>query len=262
MPERESYAHGTPSWIDLSTTDPEGAQAFYGSLFGWTFDPQPTDQGGEYIMAVKGDRAAAGMMQQQPQLAEMGLPSMWSTYVTVTDVDSAVALVEPAGGQVLMAPMQVMDSGRMAVIADPTGAAISLWQPEGHIGAEVVDEHGALTWNECQSPDMATAAKFYADVFGWGTDEMDMGPEGSYTVFTLGAEGIAGCMTPPMDDVPPNWAVVFAIDDTDAAVETARAAGGTIIVEPFDIPFGRQAVLADPQGAVFSIINLADQPDG
>lgn len=262
MPERDSYADGTPSWIDLSTTNPAGAQAFYGTLFGWSFDAKPTDQGGEYIMASKGGRSAAGMMQQQPELAEMGMPSMWNTYVTVDDIDSAVAKVEPAGGAVMMQPMQVMDAGRMAVIGDPTGAAVCLWQAENHIGAEVVDEHGTLTWTECQTSDIGIAAKFYNEVFGWDTDEMEMGPEGSYTIFLLGTDGIAGGMNAPMEGVPPHWSAIFAVDDADACVETARSSGGAIIVEPFDIPFGRQAVIADPQGAVFSVIKLADQPQG
>lgn len=259
MPERESYAHGTPSWIDLSTTDPAGAQQFYGAIFGWQFDVNPTDQGGEYIMATKGGKSAAGMMQQQPELAAMGMPSMWNTYVTVNSIDETVAKAEPAGGSVMMPSMQVMDSGKMAVIGDPTGAAICLWEAGEHIGAEVVNEHGALTWNECQTPDVAAAAKFYGELFGWGTDEMDMGPQGTYTVFTLDADGVAGGMTPPMDEVPPHWSTIFAVDDTDGCVETARQAGGSIIVEPFDIPIGRQAVIADPQGAVFSVIQMAEQ---
>ncbi|MGI9598386.1 MAG: VOC family protein [Acidimicrobiales bacterium] len=260
MPVRDSYTHGTPSWIDLSTSDPAAAREFYGTIFGWEFDAQPTDQGGEYIMALKGGKSAAGMMQQAPEQAEMGVPPMWNTYVTVTDVDSTVAKVEPAGGSVMAPPMQVMDAGRMAVVVDPTGAVLCLWQAENHPGAQVINEHGALTWSECQTPDVDGAAKFYAELFGWGTDEMDMGDMGTYTVFMLGADGVAGGMNPPMEGVPPHWSTVFAVDDTDGCVDAARAAGATIIVEPIDIPVGRQAVIADPQGAVFGVIKLAD-PD-
>ncbi len=262
MAERESYAHGTPSWIDLSTTDPASAQQFYGAIFGWQFESNPTDQGGEYIMANKGGKSAAGMMQQAPEQAEMGLPSMWNTYVTVNDVEATVAQAEQAGGSVMMPPMQVMESGRMAVIGDPTGAAICLWEAGEHIGAEVVNEHGALVWNECQTPDVETAAKFYGELFGWGTDEMDMGEQGTYTVFTLNSEGIAGGMNPPAEGVPPHWSTVFAVDDADACVEAARQAGGMIIAEPFDLPIGRQAVMADPQGAVFQVIQMAEMGDG
>ncbi|MEM7322222.1 MAG: VOC family protein [Actinomycetota bacterium] len=262
MPERSSYDHGTPSWIDLSTTDPEGAKQFYGAIFGWDYEHNPTDQGGEYIMARRGGRAAAGMMQQPPDMAEMGMPPMWSTYVTVADLDATMAKVDAAGGMVHMPPMQVMDSGRMAVIGDPSGAAVSLWQAQEHIGAEIVNEHGTLTWNECQTPDVDAAAKFYAELFGWTTEEMDMGPEGAYTVFNLNAEPVAGAMNPPMDGIPPHWSLAFSVDDCDACVATARAEGGTIIVEPMDIPVGRQAVIADPQGAVFSVIALAETPAG
>ncbi|MEM7273257.1 MAG: VOC family protein [Actinomycetota bacterium] len=256
MPERTAHAPGTPSWIDLSTTDPDAAREFYGAIFGWSYEVNPTDQGGEYIMARRDGRAAAGMMAQPAEMA--GMPSMWSSYVTVADVDATVAKVEGAGGSVFMPPMQVMDSGRMAVVGDPTGAAISLWQPQNHIGSEVVNEHGALTWTECQTPDVAAAGKFYGELFGWTAEEMDMGPAGAYTIFNLGTDGVAGAMHPPMDGIPPHWEVVFAVDDCDACVTAAAEAGGQVIVEPFDIPVGRQAVIADPQGAVFGVIALAE----
>jgi predicted enzyme related to lactoylglutathione lyase len=258
MPERTSYAHGTPSWVDLSTTDTAAAQEFYGALFGWEFEANPTDQGGEYLMARKGGKAAAGMMQQQPAQAEAGMPPMWNNYVTVTDIGETLGKVEAAGGSVMMPPMEVMDAGHMAVVGDPTGAAICLWQAKEHIGAEVVNEPGALVWNECQTPDVAAAAKFYQELFGWGTDEMDMGPAGVYTVFTLNSEGVAGAMPPPMEGIPPHWGAVFAVDDCDGCVETARGAGGTILAGPMDIPVGRQAVIADPAGATFTVIKMAD----
>ena len=260
MPERTSYTHGTPSWIDLSTTDPHGAQEFYRTLFGWEFEANPTDQGSDYFMARINSKAAAGLMQQPPDVAEMGMPSMWHSYVTVDSLQDTLAKVGAAGGMVHMEAMQVMDAGHMAVIGDPTGAAICLWQTNEHIGAELVNEHGTLTWTECQTPDVPAAAKFYGELFGWQTEEMDMGPAGIYTIFNLNADGVAGAMNPPMEGIPPHWSVVFAVDDCDGTVETARAGGGTIIAEPMDIPVGRQAVIADPQGAVFGVIQLAEQP--
>lgn len=260
MPEQTSYTHGTPSWIDLSTTDVDGAKAFYGPLFGWDFETNPTDQGGEYVMALTAGKSAAGMMAQQPAQAEMGMPPMWNSYVTVNDIAETVGRVEAAGGAVIMPPMQVMEAGHMAVVGDPTGAAICLWQANQHIGSEMINEHGTLTWTECQTPDVAAAAKFYGELFGWTTEEMDMGPSGAYTIFMLGADGIAGAMPPPMEGVPPHWSTIFAVDDCDACVESARGSGGTIIAEPMDIPVGRSAVIADPQGAVFGVIQLAADP--
>ncbi len=260
MPVRTSYSHGTPSWIDLSTTDPSAAQEFYSAMFGWEFEANPTDQGGDYYMATIDGKATAGMMKQQPAQAEMGMPSMWNSYVTVDDLDAVLAKVEPAGGMIHMPAMKVMDSGHMAVIADPTGAAICLWQAADHIGAELINEHGTLTWNECQTTDIDAATKFYGELFGWVAEEVDMGPDGTYTVFNLAADAIAGASLPPMPGVPPHWGAIFAVDDCDAAVKTATERGGTIIVEPFEMMVGRYAVIADPQGAVFNVLEPTEQP--
>lgn len=263
MAVRTSYQHGTPSWIDLSTTDIDAAKAFYGAIFGWRFEDNPTDQGGVYVMARKGDHAAAGMMQQQPEQAAMGIPPMWNTYVTVDDVGATVAAVEGAGGTVMMPPMQVMEAGSMAVIVDPSGAVVCLWQAGEHIGSEVVNEHGALCWNEVMTNDVPAAAAFYTQLFGWGTEDMDMGEMGTYTVFMLGEDGVAGGTgLPPVEGVPPHWGTVFATDDCDATCAAITANGGTVMAGPFDVPeIGRTAACTDPTGAVFQIMQPA-QPDG
>ena len=260
MVERTSYAHGTPSWTDLSTSDPQAAKAFYGPLFGWEFTDNPTDQGGPYTMATKDGKSVAAMMQQPPEQAEMGIPSMWNTYITVDDVAETVAKVEGAGGTIMMPPMDVMDAGKMAVLVDPTGAVFCVWQPLAHIGAELVNEHGALCWNEVVTADVSAASAFYKELFGWGTQAMDMGPMGTYTVFTLGEDGIGGSPGMPVEGVPPHWSTVFAVDDCDAAVATATESGGTAIMEPFDTPIGRMAVVADPTGAMFQLITMAEPP--
>ena len=257
MTVRTEYAHGTPSWIDLSTTDVDSARTFYGSVFGWDFEENPTDQGAPYIMARKGEHAAAGMMQQQPAQAEMGIPPMWNTYVTVDDIDATVAKVDSAGGSVMMPPMQVMDAGSMAVVADPTGAVACMWQPDQHIGCQVVNEHGALCWNEVMTSDVPTAAAFYSELFGWGTEQMEMGDQGTYTVFTLGDDGVAGgTALPPVEGIPPHWGTVFAVDDCDATLAAVAEAGGSVMAGPFDTPIGRSGACADPQGAAFQIIQL------
>ncbi len=192
----------------------------------------------------------------------MGIPSMWNSYVTVDNLDDVLAKVESAGGMIHMGAMQVMDSGHMAVIADPTGAAICLWQAVNHIGAELINEHGSLTWNECQTPDVPVAAKFYGELFGWEAEEVDMGDDGTYTVFNLAADPIAGASVPPMEGVPPHWGAIFAVDDCDAIVENAKRLGGTIIVEPFEMMVGRYAAIADPQGAVFNVLEAAEESAG
>lgn len=141
----------------------------------------------------------------------------------------------------------------MAVLADPTGAVIGLWQPKEHIGAEVVNEPGALTWNELLTPDVDKAAAFYNTLFGWTAKTEQMGPM-TYTELQLDGQSIAGAMPPPMDGIPPHWGIYFAVADTDATVADAKARGATVMAEPMDIPPGRMAVLADPQGAMFNMI--------
>ncbi len=262
MPEVTSHAHGTPSWIDLATPDVAGAQAFYGSLFGWDFDDQPAGgQGETYVMCAKAGRAAAGMMALTEEMAAEGMPPVWTTYVNVDDLEATTAKVEAAGGQVMRPPEDAMEAGRFAVIADPTGAVVCLWEKKQHIGAEVVNEHGALTWTELITPDPKGAAAFYAEVLGWTTETAPM-PTGEYTVFhTPGGspDGIAGAMAPPVEGMPAFWGVYFGVDDCDATVAAAIGAGATVMAEPMDLPgTGRMAALVDPQGAVFSVL----QPEG
>jgi predicted enzyme related to lactoylglutathione lyase len=200
------------------------------------------------------------MARQDPQQGAAGIPPMWSTYVTVADVDATAEKAKGLGATVFAGPMDVMDAGRMAVLADPAGAVFCLWQAKEHIGAELVNEHGALDWNELITPDVDAAAKFYCELFGWKAQTDDMGGM-AYTAFLLGDRPIAGAMKPPMDGIPPSWGTYFAVDDTDAAVAAAKAGGGSVIAEPQDIPPGRMAVLSDPQGAVFSVLKLAQPAD-
>jgi predicted enzyme related to lactoylglutathione lyase len=255
MTERTEYSHGTPSWVDLMTTDVAAAKEFYGGLFGWSYEDNPTDQEGVvYTMAAKSGKATAGLSTQPAEQAEMGIPPMWNSYVTVDDVDVAAGKVEAAGGGVMAPPFDVMDAGRMAVVTDPTGAVICMWQANEHIGAEVVNEHGALTWNELVTPDVATAATFYGQVFGWGTETMEMGEMGVYTLFTVDGEQIAGAMVPPVEGMPPHWGVYFNVDDCDGTVAAATAAGASVVMDAVDGPPGRMAALADPQGAIFAVI--------
>ncbi len=264
MTVRTSYEPGTPSWVDLMTTDVDAAKTFYGGLFGWDLEDQFDGDTRIYTMASKGGKSTAGMGAMGPGMAESGMPPMWNTYVSVADVDATLAKVTEAGGTVMMPAMDVMDSGRMAVIMDPTGAAVSIWQPNQHIGAEVVNEHGALTWNELSTPDIPTAAAFYEKVFGWEHLTEDMG-DMEYTSFRLAGTApdapIAGAMNPPAEGIPPHWLTYIAVDDCDAAAKKVAELGGTVHQEPFDVPPGRMAVIGDPQGAVLAIMTLSEQPD-
>jgi len=258
MPTRTSYAQGTPNWVDLQTTDQGAAKAFYSGLFGWTYDDQPMPQGPVYSMATLGGHPVAAIAPQSPELAAAGAPSMWNTYLATDSVDDAVTRVEAAGGKVAMAPFDVMDAGRMAFVLDPAGAAVALWQANQHIGATLVNEPGAVVWNELMTTDPAAVA-FYTGVLGLTTSTMDMGA-GEYTLFEADGQMVGGTTAPQMPGVPNHWHVYFEVADADAAAAKAAELGGGIVVEPFDTPVGRIAVISDPQGAVFSIMKSAPQP--
>lgn len=261
MPARTKYAPGTPSWIDLATPDMAAAKRFYGALFGWEFTDEATDDpANPYVMAMMGGKSVAGVMQLSEEMAAGGMPPAWSSYVTVADIDASATKVTELGGTVMQAPFDVMTAGRMAVCADPTGAVICLWQAKEHVGAELVNEHGTLTWNEIITPDVAKATEFYVELFGWGAETTDMGPM-QYTSFMLGDRPVAGGMNPPMEGMPSFWGVYFNVDDTDALVEQAKGLGATVVAEPMDIPPGRMATLADTQGAMFNVLTWSEPTD-
>jgi len=258
MSTRTSYAQGTPNWVDLQTTDPQAAKAFYAGLFGWEFDDQPMPQGGAYSMAMLRGEPVAAIAAQSPEMKAAGAPPAWNTYLAVDSVDDAAAMVEKAGGQLAMAPFDVMDAGRMAFVIDPSGAPVALWQASQHIGARLVNEPGTVTWNELITTD-PEAASFYTEVLGMTTSTMDMGT-GEYTLFNVGDDMVGGSTPPQMPGVPNHWHVYFAVADTDATAAKVTAQGGSILAEPFDTPVGRIAVARDPQGAVFSFMTPAPQP--
>jgi uncharacterized protein len=260
MPKRTEYAQGTPNWVDLQTTDQSAGKNFYGSLFGWNFDDQPSPDGRVYSMAVVNGETVAAVAPMPPGAPE-GMPPVWNTYIAVDDVDATLGKVGPSGGQVLMPAFDIGDAGRMAVIADPSGAAVALWQAKQHIGATLVNETGAVIWNELitDRPDLALA--FYEAVLGITHSTMEMAPGQNYMLLNVGDTGVGGCMEPPMPGIPNHWQVYFAVDDADATAAKASAEGGQVVAEPFDIPsVGRSAVLTDPQGAVFSVLKPVGQP--
>ena len=256
MPEISEYAPGTPSWVDLASPDPDASTRFYAGLFGWTAtEPGPVEETGGYRMLQRGGKDVAGLGPTQGP----GQPAMWTTYVSTDDADAATEKVREAGGRVVMEPLDVLGTGRMAVFADEGGAVFSVWQAVTHVGAAVVNEAGSFCWNELATRDIEAAKRFYAAVFGWEGDTNAHG-DVSYTEWKLGGRTIAGMVA--MNDqwpaeVPAHWMVYFAVEDIDAATAKVKELGGLVSVEPTDTPAGRFAVVNDPQGAVFSIISLA-----
>jgi predicted enzyme related to lactoylglutathione lyase len=254
MSERTSYAPGTPSWVDLGSPDLDASVDFYSGLFGWEVPAsENVEQTGGYRRATKGGADVAGMMP----LMQEGQPPAWSNYVSVDDADATVAAVKAAGGTVLAEPMDVMDLGRMAVFADPTGAVIGIWQPGTFAGAGRVNEHGAFGWSELNTRDPEAAKAFYGAVFGWNYDEREF-ETGNYTSLKTGEDTVGGMIDITgrvPDEVPAHWLVYFATDDADATIEKAKGVGGEAVFGPEDISeVGRIAVLKDPFGAVFALI--------
>ena len=258
MAEKTSFAPGTPCWVDLMTTDLDAGVAFYQALFGWEAERMDQPEAGGYTMLKLGGKSVAGA---GPQFQE-GRPTVWSTYVSVTDADETAALAAKAGGTVMVEPMDVFDSGRMAVVADPAGAVIGVWQPRANIGAQLVDEPGTLCWSELATRDVDSAKTFYQQVFGWEGAAVEVGGM-PYTEWKLGEATVGGMMQMNEmwpQDVPSHWMVYFAVSDADAAAAKAAELGGTVSVPPTDIPPGRFAVLGDPQGGTFSVIKLSETP--
>lgn len=250
----EQYEPGVPSWVDVGVPDPQAAADFYGGLFGWSAPPGPEETGG-YRVAMVGDAAVAGIgPQQNPG------PPVWATYVNVERADATAEKVSASGGQVLVPPMDVLDAGRMAVFMDPLGAAFSVWQPNQHPGAQLVNEPGTYSWSELVTTDVPASKAFYGAVFGWESATHGDGP-GAYTEWKVGGRSVGGMMQkPPMmpAEVPCHWAVYFSVADTEDAVAHVQELGGTLVMPPMDVEPGRFAVVADPAGAVFNVIRLND----
>ncbi len=255
MPTRDSYAQGTPNWVDLQTTDQAAAKAFYGGVFGWSYDDQPMEGDAVYSLAKLGDENVAAIAPQSPELAAAGAPPMWNTYLAVDSADEAAAKVGPAGGTVAMEPFDVMDAGRMAFVLDPSGAPVAFWQAGQHIGATLVNEPGTVVWNELITDNPAVVS-FYERVLGVTTATAEMG-EGKYTMFQVAGREVGGTTPPMMEGVPNHWHVYFSVADADASAAKIQELGGSVMVAPFDTPIGKMAVVTDPQGAVFSLFQAS-----
>jgi predicted enzyme related to lactoylglutathione lyase len=257
MGERSSYEPGTFSWVDLATTDIEGAKQFYGDLFGWQAEDRPTGEGGTYTMFRLDGKDVAGGSTQRDEERNQGIPPHWNSYVTVGDLDARAQKATELGGNLLVPPFDVMDVGRMAVAADPTGAVFSMWEPKSHIGAQIVNAPGALCWNELATNDAAKAKEFYTALFGWTGEDFE---GGAYTVIRVGDKSNGGIR--PMGEmesgIPPNWLVYFAVEDCDSTAVKAGNLGANVLVSPMDVPVAensRIAVVADPQGAAFGLFS-------
>lgn len=267
MSEQGRFVPGVPSWVDLTTPEPQAAQDFYGALFGWSFsDSGPAPGGGRYLVAGL-EGGAVGALEQ-------GRPARWNTYVLVDSVDDTAERVRAAGGRVLGQPADV-EQGRVLAFTDPEGAELRVWEPRGRRGADVVNAHGSVNFNDLHTRDVAAAAEFYGAVFGWRIFEMggDMkmwalgaygdhlesrspGLRESYASMggPVGFEDVVASVTPiEGDDASARWEVTFSVDDADDCAARAADLGGRVVTGPFDAPWVRTALLQDPQGVPFVI---------
>lgn len=252
MPRRNGFTQGEPCWADLSTEDTEGAKAFYGGLFGWTWeDGGMPDAGMTYSLAQKDGCYVAGLGPITPELAAMGLRSVWNTYLAVDSADEAYRKAIEAGGRGLMEPYDVMTSGRMAYILDNQGAAVGFWQARDHRGAQLIKEPGTMSWSELYVPDVGAATGFLGAVLGLTAESADMGPM-SYTLLKAGDEIVAGVMEPP-ENVPPSWCVYFGAADINEIATSVTGLGGQVMNGPFPTPLGQMIVAADTAGGVFLV---------
>jgi uncharacterized protein len=256
--ERSGYPAGTPCWVDVTTTDIEGTTTFYSTLFGWEASADPSPEAGGYTMfRLRGKDVAAASPASQADA-----PTGWNTYIASDDVDATAVRITEAGGTVVSQPFDVMEAGRMASATDPTGGAFGVWQAGTHKGAQLVNEPGTWNWNELATRDVPAARDFYSAVFGWLSEELTDMP-GEYHVQTIDGRRLAGILpiSPEMGDTPTGWGVYFSVEDADATAAKARDLGGTVVVEPFDVPVGRATWLVDPAGTPFQVIKLVEVPD-
>lgn len=227
MGEGTGYAPGTFCWVDLVVEDQHAAKAFYSGLFGWEYEEFPIGNGSSSSVAQLDGRAVAAIAP----LTDPSMPPHWNCYVSVEDVDAAAGRAEQLGATVVVPAGDVGDSRRLAAFQVPQGATLSVWQPDRHVGAGVVNVPGALTWNDLLTPDVEASAAFYRELFGWEIEEIP------------GAGG------------HPAWNLYFAVADTEAAMARAAELGGQVVMGPMDVPSGRLAIIRDPQNAVFSVVD-------
>jgi predicted enzyme related to lactoylglutathione lyase len=259
MPEKTSHAPGSFCWAELGTTDSSAAKPFYAGLFGWEIEDKPMGPDFPYTFLKWDGKEIGALYQLTAEQLQMGVPPHWLLYIACADADATAAKATALGGTVLMGPGDVPEAGRFAIIKDPQGAVFGIWQAIQHVGLLVRGEDNTLTWTELATSDRVKAREFYCGLFGYGLKISQMGPV-EYTEFQVDGGSIGGMLEmneewPP--GIPPHWMAYYQVADCDASAAKATELGAAIRVPPTDIPtVGRFAVIADPQGAAFSIIKL------
>jgi predicted enzyme related to lactoylglutathione lyase len=245
MGDVTKYPSGTFCWASLATPDLDAARAFYGALFGWEMGDVPVPGGRPYVMCRLEGKDVAGIHEHR------GDRPAWTSSVSVDDVESTSTRAAELGADVLREPFDVMEEGREAVLRDPVGSVVSVWQPRSHVGAAVVNEVNTWGWNELSTKEFDRARSFYTELFGWSTEDAP-GPL-RRAAFTMGTYLIAGIHEAQPGEAEPAWTVAFRVTDADRAVATVTELGGGVLLSPMEIAQGKFAIVSDPSGAVFTV---------
>jgi predicted enzyme related to lactoylglutathione lyase len=250
--------HGRFIWYELITTDREAAKRFYGEVVGWTYDDM-TSGDMTYSVAQADGNGVGGIMLIPPEAKAMGAPPHWSGYVCVDDCDAAADKIKSLGGSVIRPPSDIPGIGRFAVVADPHGAVFEIMKPapmETQRPNPPQGTEGHASWHELYAGELEPAFAFYAEMFGWKKDEaMDMGPMGTYQLFSNQDGQIGGMMKKPEQVPRPSWLYYFQVGDIDAAVGRVTQAGGQVVNGPMEVPGGAWIIQGvDPLGAMFALV--------
>jgi len=257
MSTRETAPLGAPCWIDLPSSDTERTRAFYGELFGWTFEAGDGDDADYFNCLLDGSRVA-GIALKGPDSQES---ERWITYFASADAQATADLADESGGQAARGPMEIGTVGTVAVLVDPGGATAGVWQAGQHPGFTRLDEPGAPVWFELTTRNYRASVLFYETVFGWTTKVESDTEEFQYTTADFDGVPLAGIMDGTIDlaeDVPARWDVYFGTENVDRTIALAESLGGRVVDGAEDSPYGRLATLADPAGAEFKVMTPSE----
>jgi uncharacterized protein len=255
MAEAKTAVAHKPVWTDLAATDPKAAAKFYSAVFGWKVEVSPDPQYGGYATAKAGGKDVAGITPKQMEQQ----PSAWTVYIGTANAAETAKKAEAAGAKIIAPVMEVGEQGHMAIIQDPSGAYLGLWQAGTMHGSQSTGAN-SMGWAELNARGFNKAEPFYKKLFGWGEKKSPMGEgQPEYTEFQLGGTSIAGGtemneMVPAQ--VPSYWLVYFNVDSVDKAFDKVLAEGGKEMLSPMDMPGGRFAIVSDPEGAAFGLLKM------
>jgi predicted enzyme related to lactoylglutathione lyase len=259
MPTVERFEPGEFCWIEVATSNQNAAKSFYSALFAWTARDVPIGPGNFYSLMELEGRIAAGAFQISPAESAAGVPPHWHLYVAVDSADEAAKKTVELGGKVMEGPFDVADRGRAALLQDPTGAFLSVWQPNMRSGLGVVGDAGSFCWADLNTPDQDRAKTFYEGLFGWKL-KPGKGKESGY-LHIVNRENYIGGVPPARQNSandPPHWLIYFAVTDVDKTFQRGKDMRARVLLGPMDFEgVGRVAMLADPQGAVFALYREA-----